>query len=50
MTIERILEIVRNVRSWAEEGDNKRLPASEELIMACDEIIRMIEKEMDDLK
>ena len=50
MGIEKILKIVQKVRAWAETGEVKELPAAAELIIACDEIIKMIEKEMDDLK
>lgn len=50
MSIEKILEVVRKVRAWAEDSENKTLPASDELIIVCDEIIKMIEREIDDLK
>lgn len=50
MKAERILEIVREVRIWAETGEVKDLPAAAELIEACNEIIKMIERDIDDLK
>lgn len=50
MGIEKILEIVQRVRTWAETGEVKELPAAAELIEACNEIIKMIEKDIDDLK
>lgn len=50
MTEEKILKIIRGVRSWAETGEVKDLPAAAELIEACDEIIKMIERQIDDLR
>ena len=45
-----ILDIVRRIRNWAETGEVKNLPAATDLIEACNEIIKMIERDIDDLK
>lgn len=50
MKIENILDTMYKIRTWAETGEVKDLPAAAELIEACNEIIKMIKKEMDDLK
>ena len=50
MSAEKILEIIYKIRFWAETGEVKDFPAAAELIEACDEIIKMIEKDIDDLK
>lgn len=52
MSIEEILRTVWKIKVWAELGceNNDGLPGAEDLIIVCDEIIKMIERQIDDLK